>query len=304
MEEIFSSRADVHGYIAPHRFLQGNPVMLFVTVGSPSSDAIQSSRKDLPGIKPNSTTRYEMKIQTIATLALMVAGGTAVAGDGPHWAYSGHEGPAHWGDIDPAFSLCKTGKAQTPIDLVGTAKADLPRIGFHYRPGGRDEVHNGHTIQVNYEHGSSIELDGRKYALKQFHFHSPSENHIDGRAFPMEVHLVHADNEGHLAVIAVMFEEGPENLALSTPWAAMPMSQGRTEHLAMKASAEALLPANRDYYRFEGSLTTPPCTEGVAWVVMKHPVSASHGQLVKFARAMRHPNNRPIQARNARAVLE
>lgn len=245
-----------------------------------------------------------MKIKTIATLAMMIGSGIAIAGDGAHWGYSGHAGPEHWGEINPAFSACKTGTVQTPIDVVGSADADLPRIGFHYRPGGHDEIHNGHTIQVDYDEGSSITLDGREYTLKQFHFHTPSENHIDGKEFPMEAHLVHVDDEGHLAVIAVMFEEGPENLALSTPWAVMPMAPGRTEHLARKASAEALLPANRDYYRFEGSLTTPPCTEGVAWLVMKHPVSASHGQLVKFARAMGHPNNRPIQALNARVVLE
>jgi carbonic anhydrase len=120
----------------------------------------------------------------------------------------------------------------------------------------------------------------------------------------MEAHLVHADAEGNLAVIAVMFEEGPENLALATPWAAMPQAQGHTAHLAREASAEALLPADRAYYRFEGSLTTPPCSEGVTWLVMKHPVSASHGQLVKFARAMGHSNDRPLQPLNARVVLE
>ncbi len=245
-----------------------------------------------------------MKLTASAALALLCTTGLTFAGDAHHWGYSGHAGPEHWGEIDPAFSVCQTGKAQTPIDLVGTADADLPHVVFHYRAGGHDEVHNGHTIQVDYDEGSSIEFDGRQYWLKQFHFHTPSENHVNGKAFPMEAHLVHADAEGHLAVIAVMFEEGPENLALATPWAAMPMTPGHTEHLAMKASAEALLPANRDYYSFEGSLTTPPCTEGVAWIVMKHPVSASHGQIVKFARAMGHPNNRPIQPLNARVVLE
>ncbi|WP_245731761.1 carbonic anhydrase [Thiocapsa roseopersicina] len=249
-------------------------------------------------------TRHTMKRTAIATLTLILGTGVACAGEGPHWGYSGAHGPEHWGEIDPHFNACKTGKAQTPIDIASRIDADLPRIGFHYKPGGHDEVNNGHTIQVDYDTGSTITLDGREFTLKQFHFHTPSENHIDGHAFPMEAHLVHADAEGHLAVIAVMFEEGPENLALATPWAAMPRAQGHTAHLASKASAEALLPADRAYYRFDGSLTTPPCTEGVTWLVMKHPVSASHGQLVKFARAMGHPNNRPIQPLNARVVLE
>ncbi|RKT46967.1 carbonic anhydrase [Thiocapsa rosea] len=255
-----------------------------------------------------------MKRRAIATLTLilgtvpigtgLIGAGLAEADEGTHWDYSGARGPEHWGEIDPHFIACRSGQAQTPIDIASRIDADLPRIGFHYRPGGHDEVHNGHTIQVDYDAGSTITLDGRDYSLKQFHFHTPSENHVDGKTFPMEAHLVHADTEGHLAVIAVMFEEGPENLALSTPWAAMPRLQGRTAHLGTKASAEALLPADRAYYRFEGSLTTPPCTEGVTWLVMKHPVSASHGQLVKFARAMGHPNNRPIQPLNARVVFE
>jgi carbonic anhydrase len=250
-----------------------------------------------------------MKRTTFATLTLLlgsglIGAGLASAGESTHWGYSGAQGPEHWGEIDPHFTACKTGRTQTPIDITDRVEADLPRIGFHYKPGGHDEVNNGHTIQVNYDAGSTITLDGRELTLKQFHFHTPSENHIDGHEFPMEAHLVHADAEGNLAVIAVMFEEGPENLALAPPWAAMPLAQGHTTHLASKASAEALLPADRAYYRFEGSLTTPPCTEGVTWLVMKHPVSASHGQLMKFARAMGHPNNRPIQPLNARVVLE
>jgi len=245
-----------------------------------------------------------MKLTTIATLGLMLGAAAASAGEGAHWGYSGTEGPEHWGDLDPRFNRCKTGRMQTPVDLVNRVDASLPPIAFRYRPGGRAEVNNGHTIQVDYEDGSSIRLDGREYRLKQFHFHSPSENHIDGKEFPMEAHLVHADDEGHLAVIAVMFEEGPENLALAMPWAAMPTKPSHRVELATQVSAEALLPANRDYYRFEGSLTTPPCSEGVHWLVMKHPVSASHGQLAKFARTIGHPNNRPIQALNARVILE
>jgi carbonic anhydrase len=246
--------------------------------------------------------------QTMALVALAIGGAsfltTTQAGDAVHWDYSGHAGPAHWGELDPAFGVCQSGTAQTPIDIVSRTKVALPPIEFHYRTGGQAEIHNGHTIQVDYREGSSITLDGREYWLKQFHFHAPSENHIGGKEYPMEAHLVHADAEGHLAVIAVMFEEGAENLALANPWAAMPQRAGERVALRMPASAEALLPADHAYYRFEGSLTTPPCTEGVTWLVMKHPVTASHGQLTKFARAIGHPNNRPLQALNTRTVLE
>lgn len=245
-----------------------------------------------------------MNLKTIASLTLLISSGLAIAGEGPHWDYAGPHGPSHWGELDPQFAACGNGRAQTPIDIVETVDAALPPIAFHYVPGGHDEVNNGHTIQIDYDAGSDIRLDGRDYRLKQFHFHTPSENHIGGRAYPMEAHLVHADAEGRLAVIAVMFEEGPENLALASPWAVMPMRAGDSAHFARKVSAEALLPASHDYYRFEGSLTTPPCTEGVTWIVMKHPVTASRGQITKLARAMGHPNNRPLQALNARVVLE
>jgi carbonic anhydrase len=246
--------------------------------------------------------------QTIALMALALGGAsfltTTQAGDAVHWDYSGHAGPTHWGELDPNFRVCQNGKSQTPIDIVSTTDIGLPPLHVHYRTGGKEELHNGHTIQVDYQTGSTLTLDERTYELKQFHFHAPSENHIGGHAFPMEAHLVHADAEGRLAVIAVMFEEGAENPAIATTWAAMPQHAGQHVTLGSRVSAEALLPADRAYYRFEGSLTTPPCSEGVTWLVMKHPVSASHGQLTKFARAIGHPNNRPLQGLNARAVLE
>jgi carbonic anhydrase len=245
-----------------------------------------------------------MKQITLFTLSVLFGSGVAVAGHGAHWGYSGAEGPEHWGELDPHFSECKNGKNQTPIDLTQMVDQQLPPLDFHYRPGGDNEVNNGHTIQINYAAGSSITLDGNEYELKQYHFHTPSENHIGGTEFPMEAHLVHADQNGHLLVIAVMFQEGAENLALREPWAAMPAHSEETAHLAMHASAAELLPQDHDYYRFTGSLTTPPCTEGVIWVVMKQPVTASAGQIHKFAEVMGHPNNRPIQPLNARLIVE
>jgi carbonic anhydrase len=196
------------------------------------------------------------------------------------------------------------GKNQSPVDLSHFIKADLKPIRFHYQAGGNAVLNNGHTIQVSYAPGSTIELDGHTFELKQFHFHAPSENHINGKPYPMEAHLVHADKDGNLAVVAVMFEEGKENQALSPAWAKMPEKAEGKEALPEPVSAEGLLPADRGYYRFDGSLTTPPCTEGVWWLVMKQPVSASKEQLERFAHVMHHPNNRPIQALNARPVLE
>lgn len=219
-----------------------------------------------------------------------------------HWSYSGDTGPEHWAELSPQYSAC-SGKNQAPIDLTAFVEADLEPIEFAYRAGGGEISNNGHTVQVSYEAGSTIGVDGQTFQLVQFHFHAPSENHIDGESFPMEAHLVHADKDGNLAVVAVLFAQGKANEALAEAWANMPQRAGDTHAFSSPLDASDLLPANRDYYRFNGSLTTPPCTEGVRWLVMKHPVSASKEQLEKFALAIPHPNNRPIQATNARAVL-
>lgn len=245
-----------------------------------------------------------MKRSLFLTLAL-AASGSGLAVDHPtHWGYTGVAGPEHWGDLDPRFASCKGGKQQSPVDLTGFVHSELRAIDFHYRPGGSDESNNGHTIQIDYDPGSTITLDGHDYELKQFHFHAPSENHFNGKAFPMEAHLVHADADGNLAVVAVMFEEGAENSALVNPWRAIPQHVGTRVHLAIKASADDLLPEARNYYRFDGSLTTPPCTEGVLWLVMTDPVTASAEQIDTFAQVMGHPNNRPVQPLNARVILE
>ncbi len=245
-----------------------------------------------------------MKRLLILTIALAASGPALAVEHGAHWGYAGATGPDHWGDLDAHFSLCKNGQNQSPVDLAGFVDEQLPPIGFHYSPGGSDEINNGHTIEIDYDAGSTITLDGHDYELKQFHFHTPSENHIAGKAYPMEAHLVHSDRDGHLVVIAVMIEAGAMNPALANPWSVIPEHAERGIHLASKASAEGLLPADRDYYRFSGSLTTPPCTEGVTWLVMKHPVTASAEQISTFSKVMGHPNNRPIQNLNARLIDE
>ncbi|MCG6940226.1 MAG: carbonic anhydrase [Thiohalocapsa sp.] len=229
---------------------------------------------------------------------------TTLAQAGAHWGYGGEEGPAHWGELDPAYTLCGAGQDQSPIDIHDAIDTDLPAIDFHYGAGGRDEINNGHSIQIDYLPGSFVAYEGRDYALKQFHFHTPSENHVEGHAYPMEAHLVHADADGHLLVIAVLFEEGARNEALDTAWQDMP-ERPHTHHLLhTRAFAGALLPPDRHYYRFDGSLTTPPCSQGVTWLVMKEPVTASKAQIQHFARVMGHPNNRPVQSLNGRVVQQ
>jgi carbonic anhydrase len=240
---------------------------------------------------------------TLLVTCLSIAS-SAFAGSKAHWGYSGHEGPEHWGDLDPAYAVCSTGKNQSPVNLTGMIESDLPPFTINYKPGGNEILNNGHSIQVNYNPGSTITVNGNEFELKQFHFHSPSENTIEGHSYPMEAHFVHADKEGNLAVIAVMFKAGEKNAELEKAWAHMPENAGEKRALPRSVDANILLPHDHDYYRFNGSLTTPPCSEGVWWLVMKYFHTASKEQIDKFAQTMRHPNNRPAQPTNARAILE
>ncbi|ETB81847.1 carbonic anhydrase, partial [Salmonella enterica subsp. enterica serovar Cerro str. CFSAN001690] len=198
-----------------------------------------------------------------------------------HWEYSGEAGPAKWASLTPEYGQC-AGSNQSPVNLTGMVEAKLAPLQFHYQTGGKTLVNNGHTIQVNYAPGSTLELDGMRFELKQFHFHAPSENLIEGKSYPLEGHLVHANDRGELAVVAVMFEPGRANAALSLAWQVLPAKAGESHGLKEPVSAEQLLPAKRDYYRFSGSLTTPPCSEGVRWLVMKEPVQVSQAQIDAF----------------------
>ena len=246
---------------------------------------------------------------SLAIVGLLLASGgmslaTEHAGDkAPHWDYAGKSGPEHWSTLDPGFSAC-AGRNQSPVDLGHFSDVDLPPIAFDYKAGGHAFVNNGHTVQVDYDAGSSISINGDAYALKQFHFHAPSENLINGKSYPIEAHFVHADAQGNLAVVAVMFEQGASNPALESLWAHMPAKSEERHALSPGFQAADLLPATRDYYRYEGSLTTPPCSEGVHWLVLRQPVFASAEQIRRLTKVLGHPNNRPVQPIGTRVVLE
>ena len=226
------------------------------------------------------------------------------AGEQVHWDYSGENGPNHWAELNPAFKLCRSGKNQSPINLTAFVDADLKALQMHYASKPKEIMNNGHTVQVNYYPGSVLHTDGIEFKLLQFHFHSPSENHLNNRSFPAEIHYVHADKDGNLAVIGVFIEMGDANPALESLWHRMPENPGDTHELAKELSIDKLMPANKEYYRFTGSLTTPPCTEGVRWFMLKYPVSASNLQIERIVHTLHEPNNRPIQPINARLVVE
>jgi carbonic anhydrase len=247
-----------------------------------------------------------MRVPCLLLPALLLAVIPAAASDEGHghWEYSGQAGPEHWGELQPDFGTCSTGASQSPIDISRTVDQELPAINFEYQPGGYRVVNNGHAVQVDFNPGSRIVLDGASFELKQVHFHTPSENRIDGKSFPMEAHLVHADPRGRLAVVAVMFEAGAGNAGLAKFSSRVPRKANSKEKLAAPIAASTLLPDERDYYRFSGSLTTPPCSEDVRWVVLKHAETASAGQIAMLHDAIGHDNNRPVQPVGTRTVLQ
>ncbi len=218
-----------------------------------------------------------------------------------HWAYKGKAGTSHWSELEPDFAACKAGKAQSPIDIHGAKEGAPAPIGFEYTAGAADIVNNGHTVQVNLADGGAVHLASGDYKLVQFHFHTPSEEAVNGKHYPLVAHLVHRNDAGELAVVAVLFKQGKENAALKSVFAGLPAHAGDKHAVDGDVNVGALLPAQHSYYAYMGSLTTPPCSEGVHWQVMKEPVELSKGQLAAF-RKLYPMNARPVQPLNGRVV--
>jgi carbonic anhydrase len=220
-----------------------------------------------------------------------------------HWDYTGSEGPEAWGRMRPEFSKCATGQRQSPIDIRGGIAVDLEPIKFDYRPSSFSVIDNGHTVQVNVEPGNSITVTGKRYELVQFHFHRPSEERIDGRQYDMVVHLVHKDIDGHVAVVAVLLDRGSAQAIVQAVWNNLPLEKGDEVRAGTRIDLSQLLPEDKRYYTYMGSLTTPPCSEGVLWMVMKQPVPISMDQVAIFSRL--YPMNaRPIQQADGRLIKE
>jgi carbonic anhydrase len=218
-----------------------------------------------------------------------------------HWDYEGPGGPEHWGTMKPEFAKCATGARQSPIDIRDGIRVQLDPVQFDYKPSAFRVVDTGHTVQVNLVAGGSIEVMGRRFELRQFHFHRPSEERIDGRLFDMVAHLVHQDGEGRLAVVAVLLDRGSAQPIVQTVWNNLPLEKGDEVAARGTIDLNALLPGERSYFTYMGSLTTPPCSEGVLWMVMKSPVPVSAEQISIFARL--YPMNaRPVQSASGRLI--
>jgi carbonic anhydrase len=221
---------------------------------------------------------------------------------GPHWSYEGADGPAAWGRLSAEFAACQTGSQQSPIDLEGAVPAVARTADVTWGTlSGAKIVHNGHTLQVNAEGAGHLMLEGVRYELLQFHFHHQSEHTLNGKAWPLEVHFVHKAADGRLAVVGVMFEAGAEHPGLTPLWWAAPATAGEAA-VGPEIDLASFLPTEGTAFRYEGSLTTPPCSEVVRWTVMQTPIEASPAQLAVFARLF--PNNaRPVQPLARRYVL-
>jgi carbonic anhydrase len=222
-----------------------------------------------------------------------------------HWSYIGAGAPQEWGNLKPEYEACAKGQRQSPIDIKDGARLELQPIVFDYKPSPLRIVDNGHTVQVNYAEGSSITVAGERFELEQFHFHKPAEERIDGRAFDMVAHLVHRNLDGRLAVVAVLFEAREQaHPFLRTLWPHLPLEPGR-EVLPKDASIDvnALLPEVRTYFTYIGSLTTPPCSEGVLWLVLKTPVEIAPEQVAVFGK-LYSMNARPLQPARGRLIKE
>ena len=246
------------------------------------------------------------KSTTFLSLLLLSFSTILPAGEGVHWSYSGEDGPEHWGELSPEFSRCSDGQNQSPVDLVADLSADLPELVFQYHGTPVRETNNGHTIMLSVAPGNYLEVpsSGEQFQLLQGHFHSPSEHTVNGEHLDMEIHLVHANDDGQLVVVGIMIEEGEEDPMLNRIWSFMPEQVGETTESPLTVFEAGILPPTREYFKYNGSLTTPPCSEGVSWIVLHKSLTASPEQVARFKDRVGQTTNRPIQPRNSRVILD
>ncbi|MCK9908644.1 carbonic anhydrase [Microbacteriaceae bacterium K1510] len=241
-------------------------------------------------------------LKALAGLALCpLCAPASFAAEGAHWSYEGDTGPSHWGDVDAASKVCTIGSQQSPIDIQSSVRAQLPPLQINWRAKPDMIVNNGHTIQVNSGAGNTLTVGKDKYDLLQYHFHHPSEHLIGGKSYPMEVHFVHRNAAGTLAVVGALMAAGKPNAAFKQIVAAMPPQAGEPVKMTA-ADPNLMLPADRHYYSYAGSLTTPPCSEVVNWLLLRAPIQVAQADIDAFAKL--YPMNaRPAQKDNRRFVL-
>jgi carbonic anhydrase len=222
----------------------------------------------------------------------------------PAFSYGGSTGPDRWADLDPTYGECAEGRRQSPVGLETQPMGDVPKLEIGYVPATLETTNNGHSVEAEHPPGSTLELDGHGYELKQFHFHAPAEHRLDGQSAPLEFHLVHQDEDDAYAVLAVVAVEGGRNPAVARLVEALPAEEGETATTQGEVDPLDLLPgdpASATRWSYTGSLTTPPCTEPVSWTVFRQPIELSAEQIDSYTRIY-DDTNRPLQPPNGRAV--
>jgi carbonic anhydrase len=286
---------------------------------TPASPAAPAAKSTVPAAKPDAESQAEKRQRELhyatsgprKTAKKKPAAESSGAGEQTnpaahmhtHWSYEGEAGPAAWGRLRGDYAVCNTGKRQSPIDIREGIRVNLEGIKFDYKATQFRIIDNGHTVEVSVGAGLGLTIMGKRHELLQFHFHRPSEERINGRAYDMAVHLVHKSDEGQLAVVAVLLEKGSEHPLIQTLWNNLPLEQNIEVAPEEAIDLNKLLPENRAYWTYMGSLTTPPCTEGVLWMVLKQPVQVAPEQVAIFSRVFRS-NARPLQAVNGRLIKE
>ena len=261
-----------------------------------------------PAPRPVSRTRQvlQKKPATTATtptaaVTTTAAAATATAQAAIPWSYEGAGAPVNWGKLRSDYATCDDGKRQSPIDIRDSINVDLEQIKFDYKPSLFRIIDSGHTVEVHVGEGSTLTVMGRQYELEQLHFHRPSEERINGKIYDMSVHLLHRTLDGQQAVLAILLEKGSEHPLIQTLWNNLPLEIGQELVPEDAIDLNELLPENRTYWTYMGSLTTPPCTENVLWLVMKQPAQISPEQVSIFSRLYRY-NVRPVQPANNRLI--
>ena len=242
-------------------------------------------------------------LKAMGALALCpVCASAGLAAEGPHWSYEGATGPDKWGSLGGADNVCATGTQQSPVDIKGPVRAALPRLDIAWKRKADTIVNNGHTIQLNFADGGTLRVGRDTYKLAQFHFHRPSEHLFEGKGAAMEVHFVHAAEGGGNGVIGVLMAAGRSNATFSKIVSTMPAQEGPPVKADPAIDPYGLLPGGRDYFRYAGSLTTPPCAETVAWMVLSRPIEVAAADIASFAK-LYPDNSRPAQKLNRRFLL-
>jgi carbonic anhydrase len=221
---------------------------------------------------------------------------------GAAWTYYGRKGPSSWGKLDPTYSACSKGKQQSPIDIRGSKRnPSLQPIEFHYVSGPVTLVNTGITVRVDVTPGGYIVFNGVRYDLVEFHFHHPAEDLVEGKLSDIQIDLVHKNAAGQKAIIGVRLNEGRVNGSLAALWPRLPATSGAKATIQDVFNPLGLLPLDRSYWSYMGSITVPPCTEGVKWIAMQNPTELAQDQLEAFARL--YPDNaRPLQATHGRKI--